>query len=148
MNNIWILAEAGNGVENTKGTELGSTDAVETESSEDVTTPVTTEDGSPPADGETPPPPASDLMKFAPLIVLFIIMYFMLMRGPKKKQEKHTKMVKSIQKNDRIQTIGGIIGTVIEIKENEIVIKIDESNNTKMRITKGAVSTVLSDDRN
>ena len=52
-------------------------------------------------------------------------------------------MVKSLTKNDKIHTIGGIIGTVIDVRDEEITIKIDESNNTKMKITPGAVRTVL-----
>ena len=52
-------------------------------------------------------------------------------------------MVKSLQKNDKIQTIGGVIGTVLDVRDDEITVKIDESNNTKIKITPGAVSTVL-----
>jgi preprotein translocase subunit YajC len=56
-------------------------------------------------------------------------------------------MIESLKKNDRVQTIGGILGTVLDVKDNEITIKIDESNNTKMRIIPGAVSRVITEEK-
>ncbi|MCF7955672.1 MAG: preprotein translocase subunit YajC [Phycisphaerae bacterium] len=146
MNNIWILADT---VEDA-GKELESTPVNQTPVKDIETEAVKSIDGStPPAEEDAPPPlPIWKNPQIIMLGVMFIIMYFLLIKGPKKKQQKHTQMVKAIQKNARIQTIGGIIGTVINVKENEIVIKIDESNNTKMTISKGAVSKVLSDDIN
>ncbi len=79
--------------------------------------------------------------------VMIVIMYFFVLRGPKKKQQKHQKMVQSLQKNDRVRTIGGILGTVLEVKDDYIVLKIDESNNTKMKISPTAIGTVISDDK-
>jgi preprotein translocase subunit YajC len=137
MNKFLILAAAGE--------ELDSTPANGMPIDSPETNALTTEDGSPIIGDEVVESKQPQWMSFLPLAVLGVIFYFMLIKGPKKKQKKHTQMVQSIKKNDRIQTIGGILGTVLEIKDNEIVIKIDESNNTKMRITKGSVSTVLSD---
>ena len=87
-------------------------------------------------------------MQFLPLILIFVVMYLLLFRGPKKKQQKHQKMVQSLQKNDKVRTIGGILGTVIDVKDDEIILKVDESNNTKIRVTPGAISTTLLDDSN
>ncbi|MBW8015612.1 MAG: preprotein translocase subunit YajC [Planctomycetes bacterium] len=142
MNNIWILAAAGD--------ELESTPVNGAPIEEPETNAVEGANGSKPdpKKEDLPPVPFYKQPQLLMLVGMFVIMYFLLIKGPKKKKQRHTQMVKAIQKNARIQTIGGIIGTVIEIKENEIVIKIDESNNTKMRISKGAVSTVLSDDTN
>jgi len=78
--------------------------------------------------------------------LMIVMMYFMMVRGPKKKQQQHTKMVDSLSKNDRIRTVGGIIGTVIEVKGEEVVLKIDESNNTKIRIAASAIGKNLSKD--
>ncbi len=78
--------------------------------------------------------------------LMIVMMYFMMVRGPKKKQKQHTKMVESLSKNDRIRTVGGIIGTVVEVKGDEVVLKIDESNNTKMRIAASAIGKNLSKD--
>jgi preprotein translocase subunit YajC len=57
-------------------------------------------------------------------------------------------MIQSLAKNDRIQTIGGIIGTVVDIKDDEITLKIDESNNTKIKIIRSAIGRNMSKDKN
>ena len=82
------------------------------------------------------------------MLPLFVVMYLLMFRGPKKKQQQHQKMVQALQKNDKVRTIGGILGTVIDAKDDEIILKIDESNNTKIRITPGAVSKVISNEAN
>ncbi len=122
--------------------------------SENVDAPLETEsttiqDGSPtaPAQDGVPAAKRNSLLQFAPLIVIIIVMYFFVLRGPKKKQQKHQKMVQSLQKNDRVRTIGGILGTVLEVKDDYIVLKIDESNNTKIKISPTAIGTVISDDK-
>lgn len=73
-------------------------------------------------------------------------MYFILFRGPRKKQQQQKQMMQALAKSDKIQTIGGIIGTVVDIKDDEITLKIDESNNTKMKILRSAISRNLSKD--
>jgi preprotein translocase subunit YajC len=92
--------------------------------------------------------PASPFGGLIWMIPLFILMYMLMFRGPKKKQQQHQKMVQALQKNDKVRTIGGILGTVIDVKDDEIMLKIDESNNTKIRITAGAVSKVVSNETN
>ena len=81
------------------------------------------------------------------IIAMFVMLYFVMFRGPRKKQQEQNKLVKSLKKNDRIKTIGGIIGTVVEVKDNEIVLKIDESTNTKIKIAVGAVSQKIGGDK-
>ncbi|MBU1261225.1 MAG: preprotein translocase subunit YajC [Planctomycetes bacterium] len=77
------------------------------------------------------------------IVLLFVLMYFMLFRGPKKRQKQQQQMVQSLKKNDRVQTVGGILGTVLEVNENEITIKIDESNNTKIKVLPSSISKVI-----
>ena len=81
-----------------------------------------------------------------PLILMFVVMYFLLFRGPKKKQKKHKEMLDAVKKNDRIRTIGGILGTVVEVRENDIVVKIDEANNTKIRLARTAIAQVITEE--
>jgi preprotein translocase subunit YajC len=139
MNHIWVIAAFAQDDE--AGTELTS-DQSQSTTDETVVIESTTDDGS-----KTPPPPAPNLWKQLPFFALiFIVMYMLLFRGPKKKQQEHKKMVASIQKNARVRTIGGILGTVINVKEDEITVKIDESNNTKITIIPGAIAAVLSDE--
>jgi preprotein translocase subunit YajC len=56
-------------------------------------------------------------------------------------------LLHTIKKHDRVRTIGGIYGTVVDVRDDEIVLKIDESNNTKMRISPNAIGTKLSDEK-
>ena len=56
-------------------------------------------------------------------------------------------MVQTLAKNDRVRTIGGIIGTVVDIKDDEITVKIDESNNTKIKVVPSAISRNVSKDK-
>ncbi|MCQ2398655.1 MAG: preprotein translocase subunit YajC [Sphaerochaetaceae bacterium] len=75
------------------------------------------------------------------IVVMLAIFYFLLIR-PQKKREKESKaMLAAIKKGDKVVTIGGIRGTVAQVKENTVVIKVDD--NTKIEFNKGAVSSVL-----
>ena len=99
----------------------------------------------PTGDPSVPEPrQGSPLWQFMPLILIFAVMYLFLMRGPRKQQQKHKQMVQSLNKNDRVRTIGGILGTVVEVKGDEVTLKIDESNNTKIRVSTSAIGKNLS----
>lgn len=135
MNHLWVMAAFGQ-----EGTELSSEQG-------QFTTEETTEASGGQTEGETQEAPSG----FNPLQIvmfagLFFVMYMLLFRGPKKKQKEHKKMVASIQKNARVRTIGGILGTVINVKDDEITVKIDESNNTKITVIPSAIAAVLSDE--
>ena len=81
------------------------------------------------------------------MLAMVLVMYFFIFRGPRKRQEQQAqKMKTSLQRNVRVRTIGGIIGTVVDVREDEVVIKIDETNNTKMRVTMGAIGKVLAEE--
>ena len=78
-----------------------------------------------------------------PAVLIFIWLFMM---NPQKKQEERLrKMLDSLEKNDRVMTVGGVIGTVhnIDKEQNEIVLKVDDANNTKIRFHLTAVSTVV-----
>ena len=74
-----------------------------------------------------------------PLIIL--VFYFLVMRPQNRKQKEAKKMLESLRKGDRIVTIGGLRGTVVSVKEDVVVLKVDD--NTKLEYSKNAVSTVL-----
>lgn len=138
MKNIWILARADD-----EGQVISS---VSTEGQNEEIISVDSSEG--PAPQAAPRRKSSPLVQFLPLVLIFVIMYLLLFRGPRKKQQKHKQMVQSLQKNDRVRTIGGIFGTVIDVRDDVITLKVDESNNTKIKVTSGAISSVLLDDQN
>jgi preprotein translocase subunit YajC len=86
-------------------------------------------------------------MQYLPFILIFVVMYLLLFRGPRKKQQQHKQMVQTLEKNDRVRTIGGIIGTVVDVKDDEITLKVDESNNTKIKVVPSAIGKNLSKDK-
>lgn len=77
---------------------------------------------------------------FFPLILIFVIFYFLLIRPQQKRQKELDKMVQELKKGDRIVTAGGIIGVVTSIQNDYVVIKTGDNEQTKMEILKSAVS--------
>ena len=77
--------------------------------------------------------------------VLFI-MWFLMVSPQKKQEERLRNMLNSLEKNDKVMTVGGLIGIVhaIDKEQNEIVLKVDDANNTKIRFHLTAVSMVFS----
>lgn len=83
-----------------------------------------------------------------PFVGVFLIFYFMFIVPDRKKKREEAEMKSNLKKNDRIITIGGIHGTVVSVSpdsSNVLVIKIDESGNTRVKINKSAVATVIKD---
>jgi len=83
---------------------------------------------------------ASPLIQLFPLVLIFIIFYFLLIRPQKQKEKEHQKMIAGINKNDEIVTLGGIHGTVVNVKEKTLILRIDE--NVKMEIDKNSVAYI------
>ena len=84
--------------------------------------------------------------QFIPLILIFVIFYFFLIRPQQRKAKDHKKMVEDLKRGDKIITRGGIIGTVERIIDNE-KIEVEISDNVKVEILRsdaGVLSLVLS----
>lgn len=74
-------------------------------------------------------------------VLLFMIIFSML--AGRKEKKARAQMLASIGSNDRVQTVGGIIGTIVEIRDEEVVLRVDENTNTRIRFSKAAVQQVL-----
>lgn len=68
------------------------------------------------------------------------IFYFLIIRPQNKKQKDTQKMLAALKKGDRVTTIGGIHGTIQSVKENTVIVKVDE--NSKMEFSRSAISSV------
>jgi len=77
--------------------------------------------------------------------LMVVLFYFLFFRGPQKQKQQHQKMVAALKKNDKVRTIGGIIGTIVDINGDVITLKVDESNNTKIKVVSSAIGKSLSD---
>ncbi|ETX28768.1 preprotein translocase subunit YajC [Roseivivax isoporae] len=85
----------------------------------------------------------SAIAQFIPLILIFAIMYFLLIRPQQKKIKEHQKMVESLRRGDQVVTQGGLIGKVVKVKENnELDVEIAEG--VKVRVVQSTVAQVLS----
>lgn len=82
------------------------------------------------------------LVQFVPLILIFVIMYFLLLRPQQKKLKDHRAMVEALRRGDQVVTSGGIIGKVSKVKEDgEVEVEIAEG--VRVRVVKSTISQVL-----
>jgi preprotein translocase subunit YajC len=83
---------------------------------------------------------------FLPLIVIMVIFFYLaVLRPQRREQSRRQELLAGVKKNDRVVTIGGIYGVVVSVQRDadEIVLKIDETTNTKLRCTLSSISRVL-----
>lgn len=80
----------------------------------------------------------SGLLSIAPLIVLVVIFYFLLIRPQQKKAKEHKQMISTIQKGDNIITTGGIYGRVTAVSDDAFTVEI--ADNVRVKIAKDAVA--------
>jgi preprotein translocase subunit YajC len=137
MENWWILAQTG---AQEAPTKIGS-QPVGTSGQSTTAAP-----GSPNTGPDSVPAtrPSSLPMTILMMALIFVVMYMVLLRGPRKQQQQQKQMVQSLKKNDRVRTIGGIYGTVMDVKGDEVVLKIDEATNTKIHVSVSAIGKNLS----
>ncbi len=80
------------------------------------------------------------------LAVLLVMMYLLFWRPQQKQAKQRKEMLSQIKKNDRVVTIGGIYGIVYSIVGDEVTLKIDERNDVRIKVSKGAISRVSGDE--
>ena len=85
--------------------------------------------------------PTGGLMGLLPLILMFVVLWFLMIRPQMKRQKEHRAMLDKLGKGDEVITNGGIAGTVTEIGENFISVEI--ASGVQVRIQKGAIASVL-----
>lgn len=83
------------------------------------------------------------IAQFVPLILIFVIMYFLLIRPQQKKLKDHRAMVEALRRGDQVVTSGGIIGKVSKVKEDGEV-EVEIADGVKVRVVKSTISQVLS----
>ncbi len=100
-----------------------------------------------PGGGAGGAPPPSSFTKFFPLILLLLVgMILFSVFGQRRDRKKREAMIKAVKKHDRVQTIGGVIGSIVEVKSNTVVLKVDESSNTRITFARSAIQQVLATD--
>ena len=81
------------------------------------------------------------LMTLVPFVLIFVIMYFMVVRPQQKKAKDHQNMLGKLKKNDEVMTSGGIYGKVIDLKET--VVTLEVAPNVRIRVHRPQITTVL-----
>jgi preprotein translocase subunit YajC len=82
------------------------------------------------------------IQAFLPIVLIFVVFYFLLIRPQQKKMKQHKEMLAAVRRGDRVVTGGGIIGTVTKvIDENEVMVEIAEG--LKVRVQRGLLSSVV-----
>lgn len=84
------------------------------------------------------------MMQFLILMVpIFLLMYLLIIRPQKKQEQKRKEMIAAVKKNDRIMTNGGLFGIVTNVKDDEVSLRIDDSRDVKVRVSKNFIASVV-----
>ncbi|MBK7405307.1 MAG: preprotein translocase subunit YajC [Phycisphaerales bacterium] len=134
---LWVASAAGLAQD---GQLPGSVPGLDSGGGADV--PITG-DGTASPTGQTqgPPSPFSPMFLMLALVVVFMIITTTM--SGRKEKKRAANMLASLKRGDRVQTMGGMIGTVHEVKEDSIVLRIDDLSGAKAHFSKGAVQAVL-----
>ena|SRR3989338_1310695 len=88
----------------------------------------------------SPDQAANPIVQMVPFALVMLIFYFLVIMPEKNKKNQHKAMLSNVKKNDQIVTVGGIHGTVVNVKPTTVIVRIDD--NAKIEIDKEAVATI------
>lgn len=74
---------------------------------------------------------------------VFAIFYFLMIRPQRKQEKQRQEMLKALQKNDKVVTMGGLYGVVTNVRDKDVTLKIDESKDVRVKVLRSAVSHVV-----
>jgi preprotein translocase subunit YajC len=89
---------------------------------------------------QAPQGAVNPLLNMLPIALVFLVFYFLLIRPQQKKQKAHEKMLASVNKNDEVITAGGMHGTVVNVKDTTVVLRVDD--NVKIEFQKSAIAQI------
>jgi preprotein translocase subunit YajC len=81
-----------------------------------------------------------------PIALVFVVIMIMSSRSRKRQEKQKKDMLEQMKRGDRVQTIGGILGAIVEVRDDKILLKVDESNNPKVWFARSAINRVLGDE--
>jgi preprotein translocase subunit YajC len=77
-----------------------------------------------------------------PFALMFAILYLLIIRPQRRKQKHLQEMIANVRKHDHIVTVGGVHGVVISVKEKEVIVRVDDNKDVKLKIDKSALTSV------
>jgi preprotein translocase subunit YajC len=87
-------------------------------------------------------PAGFDLISLMPLVLIFVVFYFLLIRPQQRKMKAHREMIGALKRGDKVLTGGGIIGTVVKVEDNELLVEV--AKDVRVRVARGTISDLLS----
>ena len=82
-----------------------------------------------------------------PLLLAIAVLYIFMFRSKGNEKKQREKMLSGMKRGDRVQTIGGILGKIIEVEDSRVLLKVDENSNTKIWFTRSAIHRVLTEEK-
>ncbi len=95
------------------------------------------------APGDAPPPSGSMWSSMVPFILIFVIFYFLLLRPQRRQQRERQEMISNLKKDDHVLTSGGLFGIVVSLKDDRVVLRIDERNDIRVEVRRDAVAGLV-----
>jgi preprotein translocase subunit YajC len=86
---------------------------------------------------------AAIVMQMLPLVLIFVVFYFLLIRPQQKKMKDHREMLGQLKRGDRVVTAGGIVATITKVKDGSDEIEAEIAPNVKVTVVRGTIGTVL-----
>ncbi len=83
------------------------------------------------------------VMQLAPLLLIFAVFYFLLIRPQQKKQKEHKAMMSGLKRGDRVITAGGIIGKITTVKEGVDEVEVEIAQNVRVSVLRGTITDIL-----
>ena len=104
--------------------------------------------GAPAGGGAQPPPWAEILRGPMPLIMALLVIFWVFMARTKRREAKDRQdLLSNIKRGDRVETVGGILGKVVDAETSKVLLKVDESSNTKIWFSRKAIHRVLGEEK-
>ena len=95
------------------------------------------------AGAAAPSSPMGDIGFFVPLILVFIVMWFFMIRPQQKKQKEHQAMIRAAKRGDRIVTSGGIVGAITKANDADNEVEVEIAKDVKIRVMRHAISDIV-----
>lgn len=89
------------------------------------------------------PPAPNPFINLAPIVAIFVIFYFLLIRPQQKQQKQHELMLKNLKSGDKVLTTGGLYGTITGFKGDDLEVQFSQT--VKLTVARSAVTSVVSD---
>ena len=92
-------------------------------------------------------PPSLLQGPFIPLLLGVAVLYFFVFRAKRNQNKARTQQLEKLKPGQRVQTIGGILGVITQVNEKEVTVKVDETNNVKIKFSRNAIHRVQDEDK-